>query len=75
MTPYANEDLRGDTLKDLCDEFRKNNHIRAEDYERFGVKRGLRNQDGSGVMAGLSLICNVHGYVLDDGERRRCPAS
>lgn len=73
MTPYANEELRGNTLKDLCDEFRKNNHIRAEDYERFGVKRGLRNQDGSGVMAGLSLICNVHGYVLDDGEKKAVP--
>ena len=33
------------------------------------MKRGLRNPDGTGVMAGLTLICNVHGYLIADGER------
>ena len=31
-------------------------------YEQHGVKRGLRNADGSGVVAGLTAICDVHGY-------------
>lgn len=56
-------------IQDLCEEFRKYNKIDNELYERFDVKRGLRNQDGSGVMAGLTQICNVHGYVLNEGER------
>ena len=34
------------------------------------VKRGLRNPDGTGVMAGVTNICNVHGYVVDDGEKK-----
>ena len=56
-------------VKDLCEEFRKYNQIDPVLYERFDVKRGLRNQDGTGVMAGLTQICNVHGYVLNEGER------
>ena len=39
-------------------------------YRRYGVKRGLRNEDGSGVLVGLTTIGNVHGYVMDEGEKR-----
>ncbi len=39
-------------------------------YETYSVKRGLRNQDGTGVMAGLTSIGDVHGYVIEDGERQ-----
>ena len=52
----------------LCKEFKKNNQIPPQLYEKSQVKRGLRNSDGSGVMAGLTLICNMHGYIIDDGE-------
>ncbi|HIR40748.1 MAG TPA: citrate synthase, partial [Candidatus Egerieicola pullicola] len=38
-------------------------------YETYSVKRGLRNADGTGVLAGLTNICNVHGYVINEGER------
>lgn len=31
--------------------------------------RGLRNPDGTGVMAGLTRICNVHGFLVDDGVK------
>ena len=34
------------------------------------VKRGLRNADGTGVMAGYTQIGNVTGYSVVDGERR-----
>ena len=60
-------------IQDLCEEFRKYNRIDASLYEKFDVKRGLRNQDGTGVMAGLTQICNVHGYVLNEGEREAIP--
>ena len=56
-------------LKNLCEEYRKNNRISPENYDLYNVKRGLRNPDGTGVMAGLTLICNVHGYLIADGER------
>ena len=56
-------------LESLCDEFRANNQIAPENFDLYQVKRGLRNPDGTGVMAGLTLICNVHGYLINDGER------
>lgn len=56
-------------IKFLCDEFRKYNHIDPASYDLYNVKRGLRNQDGTGVLAGLTLVCNVHGYVMDEGEK------
>jgi citrate synthase len=57
------------SLKSLCDEFRKYNRIEPELFETYQVKRGLRNVDGTGVMAGLTLICNVHGYLINEGEK------
>ena len=61
--------ISNDALSNLCKELLKNNQIAAEDYRRFDVKRGLRNADGTGVMAGLTRICSVEGYYIDDGER------
>ncbi|MBE6469254.1 MAG: citrate synthase [Coriobacteriaceae bacterium] len=37
-------------------------------FESHNVKRGLRNSDGSGVVAGLTHISNVHGYDKVDGR-------
>ncbi|MCR5019552.1 citrate/2-methylcitrate synthase [Ruminococcus sp.] len=50
--------------------FRENNTISPAYFDKYNVKRGLRNPDGTGVMAGVTNICNVHGYVVDDGERK-----
>lgn len=58
-----------DALSSLCGELDKNNSIKKEDYEKYHVKRGLRNSDGTGVMAGLTRICSVEGYYILDGER------
>ncbi len=56
-------------INNLCEEMLKNNRINSEDYKRFEVKRGLRNSDGTGVMTGLTRVCSVEGYYIDDGER------
>ena len=56
-------------LSDLCDEYRLHNGFNERDYQTYGVKRGLRNPDGTGVMAGLTNICNVHGFMMADGVR------
>lgn len=50
--------------------FTENNIISPAYMDKYGVKRGLRNPDGTGVMAGVTNICNVHGYVVDDGEKK-----
>ncbi len=53
----------------LCEEYKKYNYIDPSYNELYNVKRGLRNADGTGVLAGLTQICNVHGYVMDEGEK------
>ena len=58
-----------DAISSLCNELDKNNTISARNYEKYQVKRGLRNSDGTGVMAGLTRICSVEGYYINDGEK------
>ena len=53
----------------LYDNFQSINAIDPECYKSYRVKRGLRNADGTGVLAGLTNISNVHGYVVSDGEK------
>ena len=53
----------------LYRDFREVNSIDPRFYERYDVKRGLRNADGTGVLAGMTNISNVHGYVVSDGEK------
>lgn len=60
------QDLTNQDLKVLCDAYRKNNFIDPEVSEKLGVKRGLRNPDGTGVLAGLTNICDVVGYQRDE---------
>ena len=60
-------------IEDICGEFEKYTQISPRYYEKYDVKRGLRNQDGTGVMAGVTLIGNVKGYVMEDGEKVPAP--
>ena len=57
------------TLMTLCEEFAKYNLIDPAYYEKWDVKRGLRNADGTGVVAGVTQIGNVRGYYMQDGEK------
>ncbi len=63
ISPISMEAISG-----LCDVLEKNNTVKPMDFERYEVKRGLRNSDGTGVMAGLTRICSVEGYYILDGE-------
>lgn len=62
---YVNEEL----LHELSESFRLNSQIPPELYSRYRIKRGLRNADGTGVLVGASRLGNVHGYILNEGER------
>ena len=54
---------------ELYERFNAINSIDPSFFERFDVKRGLRNADGTGVLAGITNISNVHGYVISDGVK------
>lgn len=51
------------------EELKKNNSIDISYYDKSYVKRGLRNPDGTGVVAGLTQICDVRGYYMEEGEK------
>ena len=53
----------------LVDEAKNANNIPAEKFESYRVKRGLREMDGTGVMAGVTNIGNAHGYIVYEGEK------
>jgi len=58
----------------LSDEVKNSCKIPLETFQKFGVKRGLRNDDGTGVLVGLTNIGNVVGYKRDDkGNVEPCP--
>lgn len=64
-----NGPLSQENIEFLVSNIKKVNAIDVKNYERYGVKRGLRNADGTGVMAGLTRVCSVDGYYLNDGEK------
>lgn len=57
-------------LENLAELAQTSNKIEPELYKKYGVKRGLRNENGTGVLVGLTSIAEVHGYVLEDGEKK-----
>ena len=60
-------------LKAQAKKVRKVDWIDPVLYRKYGVKRGLRNDNGTGVLVGLTTIGNVHGYVMDEGEKQPIP--
>ena len=46
----------------LSDEMKGSTRIDADLFKKLDVKRGLRNEDGTGVLVGLTNIGNVVGY-------------
>ncbi len=64
------EPIANDELGLLCNELKEYSAVPSEYFNKFDVKRGLRNRDGSGVMAGLTKVCSVEGYHIEDGERK-----
>ena len=46
----------------LSEDLKEATRIENELFRKFDVKRGLRNEDGTGVLVGLTQIGNVVGY-------------
>ncbi len=50
----------------------QNSCIRTEDYVKYDVKRGLRDLNGKGVVAGLTEISDVVAKKIVDGREVPC---
>lgn len=64
MSGFDKEKIEG--LKDIY-------KIDPSLYERYNVKRGLRNNDGTGVLVGLTKIGEVRGYMIDESDKVSIP--
>lgn len=68
--PYSNTPLYVEKLSDICI---KSNHITPEMYNKYEVKRGLRDLNGKGVVAGLTEISEIISYKKDEnGDEVPC---
>ncbi len=56
------------TISSLAKLTEKNNNIENEMYEKYDVKRGLRDKDGKGVLCGLTEISEVTARENVDGK-------
>lgn len=63
ITPQINE------LAELCT---GNGRIDPELYTKYDVKRGLRDINGKGVLAGLTEISEIISYTVEDNEMKPC---
>ena len=62
-----------DYIKDLADLSDRNNGIKPEMYGTYDVKRGLRDINGNGVVAGLTEVSRIKAKEKDaDGNEIPC---
>lgn len=64
ITPQLN------SLAQICVE---NNVIQKDLYSKYNVKRGLRDENGKGVVTGLTNISEVNSRQIINGEEFACP--
>ena len=65
---YMQDDLLYGYVRDMCGDLREHYAIDPSQYQSYNLKRGLRNSDGTGVLAGVTGIGSVQGYMMLDGE-------
>lgn len=65
----ANKEYFTKALSEWCGVVEENTHIDPKHYDNYKVKRGLRNSDGTGVLAGLTNVSQVHGYIMYEDDR------
>ena len=66
-------DNANEKILDLTQKASQFYKIDPSEYNKFNVKKGLRNKDGSGVLAGFTNISEVHGYIMSEDEKTAIP--
>ncbi|MDO5718651.1 MAG: citrate synthase [Tissierellia bacterium] len=69
MTAKCNNDKR---IEELVEIIKEKSFITPELYDKYKVKRGLRNKNGTGVLVGITKIADVVGYEFIDGVKMPC---
>jgi len=60
----------------LKEQWEKKNYIDPRLYKEYNVKRGLRDEDGRGVLTGLTRVAEIQSYdvISEDGREHIRPA-
>ena len=59
-------------LQNILNQSIIDNNIKNEDYKKYNVKKGLRNEDQTGVLVGLTQIADVVGYEKINNKKIDC---
>lgn len=69
MGEYAAIEKEAKLFTELCVH---NDAIDPNLFDEFGVKRGLRDKDGNGVLAGITNISRIDAFEMRDGVKPPC---
>ena len=72
MATNPNYGVMTPELEALAALSQKNSSIDPADYSRFDVKRGLRDVNGRGVVAGLTEVSDIVAKKIVDGQEIPC---
>lgn len=61
-----------DQIKDLSKLCETNLQINTDLYTKYEVKRGLRDINGKGVLAGLTDVSKIQSYIVEDNDMIPC---
>lgn len=64
-----NQEQKEQLINKIADIASVKSHINPDLYTKYNVKRGLRNNDGTGVLVGLTEVGEVMSYIVDDADR------
>ena len=70
MSDYAAIEREARIFTEECE---RNNRIPPELFGQYNIKRGLRDKDGKGVLAGLTNISRIDAFEERDGQKVPCP--
>ena len=70
MSDYAAIEQEARVFTEECI---RNNSIDPALYGQYSIKRGLRDQDGNGVLAGITNISRIDAFEMRNGQKVPCP--
>lgn len=68
MQNYELDDVAKEYISKMAEDVKSRCSIDKNAFKSLNVKRGLRNVDGTGVLAGVTAIGSVQGYMMLDGD-------
>lgn len=57
------------TIEELALEIEEHNSVDKSLYDKFDIRRGLRNKDKTGVLVGITGVGDVSGYKKENGKK------